>query len=143
MQDWRLILGKNVRPLRQQKGLTREELAFKAEIDLTYMGGIERGRAKHSLLMVRIGKAVSVPLMKLLSMIKELCLVGIAAQRETRPPVSRYHASTLPQGKRFGFNPASIQSVPVFCGGKRRTITASSSRSQSPSEHRIAEFRTA
>ena len=43
MQDWRAILGRNVRRLRQQKGLTQEELAFEAEIDLTYMGGIERG----------------------------------------------------------------------------------------------------
>ena len=44
MQDWRAILGKNVRRLRLQKGMTQEELAFAAEIDLTYMGGIERGR---------------------------------------------------------------------------------------------------
>ena len=46
MQDWRTILGRNVRRLRQQKGLTQEELAFEAEIDLTYMGGIERGKRK-------------------------------------------------------------------------------------------------
>jgi ribosome-binding protein aMBF1 (putative translation factor) len=43
MQDWRAILGRNVRRLRQQKGLTQEQLAFEAKIDLTYMGGIERG----------------------------------------------------------------------------------------------------
>ncbi len=42
--DWRAILGKNVRRLRQQKGLTQEELAFEAQIDLTYIGGIERGK---------------------------------------------------------------------------------------------------
>jgi transcriptional regulator with XRE-family HTH domain len=29
--------------VRQQKGLTQEQLAFEAEIDLTYVGGIERG----------------------------------------------------------------------------------------------------
>ena len=33
--------------------------------------------------------------------------------------------------------------VVIVGGGKRRTITASSSRSHSLSEHRIAEFRTA
>ena len=43
MQDWRAIFGGNVRRFRQQKQLTREELAFEAEIDLTYVGGIERG----------------------------------------------------------------------------------------------------
>ena len=68
MQDWRVILGKNVRRLRQQRGLTQEELAFEAEIDLTYMGGIERGKRNPSLLvMARIADALSVPLTKLLS----------------------------------------------------------------------------
>jgi transcriptional regulator with XRE-family HTH domain len=68
MQDWRGILGRNVRRLRQQKGLTQEELAFEAEIDLTYMGGIERGRRNPRLLvMARIAKGLSVPLTKLLS----------------------------------------------------------------------------
>jgi transcriptional regulator with XRE-family HTH domain len=67
MQDWRAILGKNVRRLRLQKGMTQEELAFAAEIDLTYMGGIERGRRNPSLLvMARIAAALSVPLSKLI-----------------------------------------------------------------------------
>ena len=68
MQDWRVILAKNVRRLRLQKGMTQEELAFEAEIDLTYMGGIERGHRNPSLLvMARIAHALSVPLPKLLS----------------------------------------------------------------------------
>ena len=46
MRDWRVIFGKNVRRVRQQKGLTQEELAFEAEIDLTYMGGIEARQTK-------------------------------------------------------------------------------------------------
>jgi DNA-binding XRE family transcriptional regulator len=67
MRDWRLILGKNVRRLRKQKGLTQEQLAFEAEIDLTYIGGIERGKRNPSLLvMSRIADALSVPLPKLL-----------------------------------------------------------------------------
>jgi transcriptional regulator with XRE-family HTH domain len=68
MRDWKAVLGRNVRRLRQQKGLTQEELAFEAEIDLTYMGGIERGRRNPSLLvMARIADALSVSLPKLLS----------------------------------------------------------------------------
>jgi transcriptional regulator with XRE-family HTH domain len=67
MRDWRGIFGRNVRRLRQQRGLTQEELAFKAKIDLTYMGGIERGRRNPSLMvMARIADALSVPLPKLL-----------------------------------------------------------------------------
>jgi transcriptional regulator with XRE-family HTH domain len=68
MRDWKAVLGRNVRRLRQQKGLTQEQLAFEAEIDLTYMGGIERGRRNPSLLvMARIAEALSVSLPKLLS----------------------------------------------------------------------------
>jgi transcriptional regulator with XRE-family HTH domain len=67
MRDWKVILGKNVRKLRQQRKLTQEELAFEAEIDLTYVGGIERGRRNPSLMvMARIADALSVPLARLL-----------------------------------------------------------------------------
>ena len=67
MRNWRAILGRNVRRLRQQRGLTQEQLAFDAEIDLTYLGGIERGRRNPSLLViVRIADALSVPVPKLL-----------------------------------------------------------------------------
>jgi transcriptional regulator with XRE-family HTH domain len=68
MGDLRAIFGRNVRRARQQRKLTQEELAFEAEIDLTYMGGIERGRRNPSLLVMgRIADAVSVSLPKLLS----------------------------------------------------------------------------
>ena len=68
MQDWRVIVGKNVRRIRQQRRMTQEKLAFEAELDLTYIGGIERGRRNPSLLaMAKIARALSVPLVKLLS----------------------------------------------------------------------------
>jgi len=68
MQDWRVVLGRNVRRIRQQRKLTQEQLAFEAEIDLTYVGGIERGRRNPSLMvMARIADALRVPLAKLLS----------------------------------------------------------------------------
>jgi transcriptional regulator with XRE-family HTH domain len=68
MRDWKALFGKNVRRVRQQKKLTQEELAFDAEIDLTYMGGIERGKKNPSLMvMAKIANALSVPLAKLLS----------------------------------------------------------------------------
>jgi transcriptional regulator with XRE-family HTH domain len=52
----------------QQRGLTQEELAFEAEIDLTYVGGIERGKRNPSLMvMARIADALSVSLVKLLN----------------------------------------------------------------------------
>jgi transcriptional regulator with XRE-family HTH domain len=68
MQDWRKIVGKNVRKIRQQRGMTQEKLAFEAEIDLTYVGGIERGKRNPSLMVLaRIAQALSTPLVRLLS----------------------------------------------------------------------------
>jgi transcriptional regulator with XRE-family HTH domain len=63
MQDWRRIVGANIKRLRKARKptLSQEGLAFKARIDLTYMGGIERGQRNPSLLViVRIAKALSV-----------------------------------------------------------------------------------
>jgi transcriptional regulator with XRE-family HTH domain len=67
MRDWPVVFGKNVRKFRQQRRLTQEQLAFEAEIDLTYVGGIERGKRNPSLMvMARIADALSVALTKLL-----------------------------------------------------------------------------
>ncbi|MBN9051033.1 MAG: helix-turn-helix domain-containing protein [Rhizobiales bacterium] len=67
MRDWRVIFGSNVRGTRLKRRLTQEQLAFEAKIDLTYVGGIERGKRNPSLLvMARIADALSVPLPRLL-----------------------------------------------------------------------------
>ena len=46
--EWGKIVGTNVRRLRVERKLTQEQLAHDAEIDLTYLGGIERGRRNPS-----------------------------------------------------------------------------------------------
>lgn len=67
MQDWRAIFGRNVRKVRQLRRMTQERLAFEAGIDLTYVGGIERGKRNPSLVvMARIADALSIQLPKLL-----------------------------------------------------------------------------
>lgn len=61
MEDWRAIVGTNVRKHRQERGLTQEQLAFSAEIDLTYVGGIERGKRNPSVIVLaRIAEALSI-----------------------------------------------------------------------------------
>jgi transcriptional regulator with XRE-family HTH domain len=56
------------RKIRQQRRMTQEKLAFEAEIDLIYVGGIGRGKRNSSLLvMARIAAALSVPLAKPIS----------------------------------------------------------------------------
>jgi transcriptional regulator with XRE-family HTH domain len=68
MRNWQAVLGRNVRRLRRQRAMTQEQLAFDAEIDLTYLGGIERGKRNPSLLVIaRIAEALAVPVPKLLS----------------------------------------------------------------------------
>jgi transcriptional regulator with XRE-family HTH domain len=68
MRDWRAVFGRNVRRYRQQRKLTQEQLAFEARIDLTYMGGIERGKRNPSLIVMgRIADALGVLLPKLLA----------------------------------------------------------------------------
>ena len=59
MRDWRQFVGLNVRVLRMARGLTQEQLAFAAKIDLTYLGGIERSRRNPSLMVLaRIAAAL-------------------------------------------------------------------------------------
>ncbi|MDP3632508.1 helix-turn-helix domain-containing protein [Phenylobacterium sp.] len=59
--DWRAIVGRKVRRLRLARGLTQEQLAFEAQLDLTYVGGIERGRRNPSLLvLVRLAGSLGV-----------------------------------------------------------------------------------
>ena len=68
MADWRVIVGRNVRRFRQGRGLTQEQLAFEAGLDLTYIGGIERGRRNPSLMvMARVAGALRVELAELVS----------------------------------------------------------------------------
>ncbi|WP_395753942.1 helix-turn-helix domain-containing protein [Prosthecobacter sp.] len=51
--------GQNIRKHRTEKGLSQEALADKADLDSTYISGIERGVRNPSLLsIVRIAKAL-------------------------------------------------------------------------------------
>lgn len=67
MANWRGIVGGNVRRRRIAAGLTQEQLAFEAQIDLTYVGGIERGKRNPSVLVLaRIAEALGIEPAKLL-----------------------------------------------------------------------------
>jgi transcriptional regulator with XRE-family HTH domain len=67
MIDWRERVGKNVRELRLMRGLTQEKLAVDSQIDLTYLGGIERGSRNPTLLvLVRIAEALDAEVTQLL-----------------------------------------------------------------------------
>ena len=50
--DWNKIVGANVRMLRVEQKLTQEQLAHDAEIDVTYLRGIEVGRRNPSIAVI-------------------------------------------------------------------------------------------
>jgi len=58
--------GERVREIRQAKGLSQEDLAFKSRVHRTYLGGIERGERNPSLKNIAaIAKALGVTLSEL------------------------------------------------------------------------------
>jgi transcriptional regulator with XRE-family HTH domain len=59
--DLRKLVGKNVRQLRQERGWSQEELAFEAELDRTYVSGVERGVRNPTVMIIgRLAKALKV-----------------------------------------------------------------------------------
>jgi len=63
--------GKNVRLERQKKGLTQEELAFRAGVHRTYIGMIERGEKNITLINIaKICSALEIPPIELFGNIK-------------------------------------------------------------------------
>lgn len=53
------ILGDQIRKVRKTRGLTQEQLAHEAEIDRSYMGGVERGERNITFTMLcRIATAL-------------------------------------------------------------------------------------
>ena len=65
--DVRKRVGVNLRRLRQDRGLSQEELAFESGLHRTYISGVERGvRNPTVLVLEEIAAALTVPAAKLL-----------------------------------------------------------------------------
>ena len=59
--------GRQVRRLREESGCSQEDLAVKASIHRTYIGGIERGERNPTLVTIhKLAEALGVPPKKLL-----------------------------------------------------------------------------
>jgi transcriptional regulator with XRE-family HTH domain len=52
MVDYRKVLAANLRRRRKELGLSQEALAFEAEIDRTYVSGLERAKRNPSLTLI-------------------------------------------------------------------------------------------
>jgi transcriptional regulator with XRE-family HTH domain len=63
VDDLRALFGKRVRELRTARGFSQEELADRAGLHYTYVGGIERGERNPALVNIgRIAAALGVSL---------------------------------------------------------------------------------
>ncbi len=62
----RKLLGERVRQRRALLGISQEELAFRAEVDRTYVSQIERGIGNPSLqVLLRLAKVLQTPFAQL------------------------------------------------------------------------------
>ena len=61
-----IVFGEKVREIRKEKGLSQEELSFKADLHRTYIGMIERAEKNITLINIeKIAKALDVSLKEL------------------------------------------------------------------------------
>ncbi|MAK90850.1 MAG: transcriptional regulator [Oleibacter sp.] len=67
-QDLLLAFGQRVKQIRLAKGFSQEALGELAELDRTYVSGIERGKRNVALLNIaRLAEALDVPMAHLVS----------------------------------------------------------------------------
>ena len=65
------IFGENIKKLRLLKKLSQEEFAYRAGLDRTYIGGVERGERNLSLInIIKIADALSMDVKDLFDDIK-------------------------------------------------------------------------
>ena len=65
--NFNLFVGKRISELRKIKKISQEDLAFKADIDRTYMSSIERGKRSISLAVaIKLSSALEIDLLKLI-----------------------------------------------------------------------------
>ena len=71
MDDLRTRFGRRIRELRHERGISQEELAHRAGLHPTYVGGIERGERNPSLMNIgRLAAALGVSLADLHSVFR-------------------------------------------------------------------------
>ena len=63
------IVGNNIRSIREEQGMTQEELANNADIDRSYIGRIENGRVNASIkTMCKIANVMKVRISEIINM---------------------------------------------------------------------------
>jgi transcriptional regulator with XRE-family HTH domain len=61
VEDIKSLIGKRIRDLRKQRGLSQEGLGWKAELHFTYIGAVERGERNCSIITLeKIAKGLEI-----------------------------------------------------------------------------------
>jgi transcriptional regulator with XRE-family HTH domain len=59
--DLRAVVGRNIKRLREERGLQQDALAHEADVHVTYLSGIENGRRNITLMVLeRLAKSLGV-----------------------------------------------------------------------------------
>ena len=58
MQNWPVIVGKNIRRFREERGLTQEELADRSGLSARYIGAIERAEMSASVTVCSVRSSI-------------------------------------------------------------------------------------
>jgi len=70
--EWGTIIGANIRRIRRERGLTQEQLAHLAGVDMRYLGGVERGEHNPTVdVLGRIAEALSLQPQDLFEIVEE------------------------------------------------------------------------
>ncbi|NCC18622.1 MAG: XRE family transcriptional regulator [Bacteroidia bacterium] len=66
--DIRILIGKRLKELRTEKGLSQEKFSFMCELDRTYIASIEQGRRNVSIVNIeKIAKALDMSIYEFLN----------------------------------------------------------------------------
>ena len=73
--DAAIAFGKVLRQLRQDKGLSQEQLGFDAELRRTYISILELGQQQPSLTtIIKLAKALNISASQLIALVESKCL---------------------------------------------------------------------
>ena len=65
--DLNIVVGKNIKKYRQQKGWSQEELSFNSELHRTYISSLERGQRNPTVsVLEKIAEALQITAAELL-----------------------------------------------------------------------------
>jgi transcriptional regulator with XRE-family HTH domain len=110
----RALVAWNLRRIRVQRGLSQERLAHDAEVDRSYVGGLERQEENPTVdVLDRLAKTLEVPVSELFKLPQGRATTQTAAERQAVAPVT----SRTPMN----------QSDPVACRGAEPACRGGSS----------------